>query len=129
MGEMKPTPGPWWTDEYGGLRHGSARENDTVPVEGVALISGSLDSPRVRQARANRDLLLEAGTVFHNTGLSPVQLVEMVKELKEALRDMNAGWDYIRRTHGDLYGVGWDRCEEKASAALAKCEGVGNDRA
>jgi hypothetical protein len=47
-------------------------------------------------------------------------LVERVKELEEALRDMHAGWRYIRRNHGDLYGVGWDRCEEKASAALSK---------
>lgn len=40
--------------------------------------------------------------------------------MREALRDMHAGWRYIREVHGDLYGVGWDRCEEKASAALAK---------
>lgn len=38
--------------------------------------------------------------------------------LREALRDMYAGWKYIRSFHGDLYGVGWDRCDEKARAAL-----------
>ena len=43
-----------------------------------------------------------------------------VKELAEALRDMNAGWKYIRSTHGDLYGVGWDRAQDKADAALSK---------
>ncbi len=41
-----------------------------------------------------------------------------VEELREALRDMLAGWQYIRRAHGDLYGVGWDRAELKALAAL-----------
>lgn len=39
--------------------------------------------------------------------------------LREALRDMNAGWKYIRQSHGDLYGVGWDRAQGKADAALA----------
>jgi len=37
----------------------------------------------------------------------------------EALTDMLAGWRYIREHHGDLYGVGWDRAEHKAAAALA----------
>lgn len=40
--------------------------------------------------------------------------------LREALRDMTSGWRYIRETHGDLYGVGWDRAEEKARAALGE---------
>jgi hypothetical protein len=43
-------------------------------------------------------------------------------ELAEALLDMRGGWRYIREMHGDLYGVGWDRCEESATAALAKYE-------
>lgn len=38
--------------------------------------------------------------------------------LQAALRDMLTGWRYIRETHGDLYGVGWDRAEDKARAAL-----------
>ena len=45
-------------------------------------------------------------------------------ELLHALHDMLAGWQYIRRTHGDLYGVGWDRAENKAVAAIAKAEGT-----
>lgn len=40
--------------------------------------------------------------------------------LLEALEDMLNGWRYIRRSHGDLYGVGWDRAEEKAQAAIDK---------
>lgn len=45
---------------------------------------------------------------------------EDVGELVEALRDMLAGWKYIRRCHGDLYGVGWDRAQQKAEQAIAK---------
>lgn len=37
----------------------------------------------------------------------------------EALEDITAGWKYIRSMHGDLYGVGWDRAQGKAEAALA----------
>jgi hypothetical protein len=45
-----------------------------------------------------------------------------VARLREALRDMLSGWRYIRSVHGDLYGVGWDRCENSAMAALAPVE-------
>lgn len=38
----------------------------------------------------------------------------------EAMRDMLSGWIYIRGTHGDLYGVGWDRAQSKAEAAIAR---------
>ncbi len=41
-----------------------------------------------------------------------------VAALVEALKDALSGWRYIRATHGDLYGVGWDRVEQKACAAL-----------
>jgi hypothetical protein len=39
-------------------------------------------------------------------------------ELSEALKDMHSAWKYIRATLGDLYGVGWDRSQEKAEAAM-----------
>ena len=46
----------------------------------------------------------------------------VIAELLEALKDMHSGWKYIRETHGDLYGVGWDRSQEKAEAAIDKAE-------
>jgi hypothetical protein len=48
------------------------------------------------------------------------QLRAEVEALREALTDMHEGWKYIRRYYGDLHGVGWDRCDEKARAALTK---------
>ena len=42
-----------------------------------------------------------------------------VRELEEALWDMLSGWRYIRGTHGDLHGVGWDRAQQKAEQALS----------
>lgn len=40
----------------------------------------------------------------------------------DALKDIRSGWIYIRQSHGDLYGVGWDRAQEKATAAIAVLE-------
>lgn len=42
---------------------------------------------------------------------------EAMKMALEALEDMNCGWKYIRESHGDLYGVGWDRAQQKADDA------------
>tara|TARA_R110000868_G_scaffold52833_2_gene166405 strand:- start:1720 stop:1980 length:261 start_codon:yes stop_codon:yes gene_type:complete len=50
------------------------------------------------------------------------RLHEVNQELLEALKDMNSGWKYIRHSYGDLYGVGWDRAQGKADAAIAKME-------
>jgi hypothetical protein len=50
-------------------------------------------------------------------------LKAMNAKLLDALKDMHGGWKYIRETHGDLYGVGWDRAQKKAEAAIAKAEG------
>ena len=44
---------------------------------------------------------------------------EQIKAIEDALEDMLSGWKYIRESHGDLYGVGWDRAESKAVKALA----------
>ena len=42
-----------------------------------------------------------------------------IKSLRDALADALAGFRYIRQSHGDLYGVGWDRIEAYR-ALLAK---------
>ena len=40
------------------------------------------------------------------------------RHLEDALLDARSGMKYIRETHGNLYGVGFDRVEEKAVKAL-----------
>ena len=42
--------------------------------------------------------------------------------LLAACKDMLSGWRYIRETHGDLYGVGWDRAQTAAESAIAAAE-------
>jgi GNAT superfamily N-acetyltransferase len=49
------------------------------------------------------------------------------KALEAALKDMRAGWRYIRANHGDLYGVGWDRAEQLADAALSLPASAGEE--
>lgn len=52
------------------------------------------------------------------------RLIAASPDLLEALKDMLSGWRYIRESHGDLYGVGWDRAQEKAENAIAKATGA-----
>ena len=52
--------------------------------------------------------------------LQPVcgEAADEIERLRAAAEDALAGWMYIRRTHGDLYGVGWDRVQTKLAEAL-----------
>ena len=45
-------------------------------------------------------------------------LARKARQLEDALLDARSGMRYIRETHGPLYGVGFDRVEDKAKAAL-----------
>lgn len=44
------------------------------------------------------------------------------RQVLDALNDVYSGLFYIRMTHGELSGVGWDRAIGKAKAAVALCE-------
>lgn len=54
--------------------------------------------------------------------LTAANVQPLPDDVREALTDALAGWRYIRKHHGDLYGVGWDRVEEKLVAAAALLE-------
>jgi aminoglycoside phosphotransferase family enzyme len=62
---------------------------------------------------------LKAGLLSHHD-IYPVK--ELTDEVKEALMDALSGWKYIRKCHGDLYGVGWDRVQDKLEAILRKAQ-------
>lgn len=55
--------------------------------------------------------------------LANAKLIAAAPELLEALQDMLNGWKYIREQHGELYGVGWDRAQDKAEKAISKALG------
>lgn len=104
MSEMKPTPGEWeaWT--------GAAKFGITGPAAAASMVatsairqsgfghfvdlaSSSQECPGIalgdtkERAIANANLIAEAGTVHHETGLTPRQLVERVKELEVVLQE------------------------------------------
>ena len=41
-------------------------------------------------------------------------------ELHRTLCDALSGWRYIREAHGDLYGVGWDRVENRLNTQITQ---------
>lgn len=59
---------------------------------------------------------------LHDEAAAVGIVMQQRADLLEALKDMRNGWRYIRETHGDLYGVGWDRAEDKANAAITRAE-------
>lgn len=121
MGEMKPTPGPWTV----------AGENAAEPdvMSGEYFVATCLGFADQDQALVNARLIAEAGTVFHNTGLSPVQLVEQRDELMAACRKM-VEWEKCEKDYSIGFTERINLCAEAFEmmrAALAKCEGVGNE--
>ena len=113
MGEMKPRL--VWVAEYDD-------DSDYLSVMERLDTQGKYEGVTICRlhGEASADLIAEAGTVFHNTGLSPVQLVEQRDELLAALKEMveffqpNAWGSYDNQR--DALKAAW--------AALAKCEGV-----
>jgi hypothetical protein len=84
MSEAKPTPGPCYAD--GQVVHSDAVSyiaifGEAVPRRGW---SGS-DYATNAHKDANAELFADALNVLTDTGLTPSQLVERVKELEEAL--------------------------------------------
>lgn len=106
MKEFKGTPGPWvWKKSGSYYWLGEELETDSdyaIVDDGSACGEyGKIIYPKTPNAK----------------------LIAAAPELLEALRDMLSGWKYIREQHGDLYGVGWDRAQDKANAAIAKALG------
>lgn len=52
------------------------------------------------------------------------RLIAAAPELLAALEDMLFEWRYILASHGDLYGVGWDRAQFAAESSIAKATGA-----
>ncbi|EMM0835508.1 hypothetical protein RVV06_001498 [Enterobacter ludwigii] len=55
--------------------------------------------------------------------IEDANLIVAAPDLLEALQDMLSGWKHIRAMHGDLYGIGWDRAQDKAQSAISKALG------
>ena len=44
-------------------------------------------------------------------------------EIIDAMKDALSGWNYIRDSHGELYGVGFDRVQNKLEKSLRHFKG------
>ena len=129
MSEMKPTPGPWtfYTEP----------QPNGCPIVGnskglmVAMVAHSVNyQDQKESALSDARLIAEAGTVFHTTGLSPVQLVEQKKELLSALLALDLRLRHcfdLAMDASEVYDSFYQDIVRAAVAgcvALAKCEGV-----
>lgn len=113
---IKPTPGPWIVSPYA--------DGFEVDGPGGICIAQAQQLKPIRkkedhdQRKANARLIAEAGTVAHETGLTPRQLVERVKELEEALNGLLQEVDLAGL--GTAKDFGWPRVTSAARAALSK---------
>lgn len=107
--KLKPTPGPW-KPIFGG-------ESQSIEVwaglERVACTSLSKAISRAKQI-TNARLIAEAGTVFHECGLSLWELLEGYRELRKTLQDLEASYQFLKPAgHSD------SDSQKSARAALA----------
>ena len=104
----KHTEGPWQVETGGyGTEKGFFPDELFVTIDGanMAICSDIIDP--------------ETGEL----SIENARLIAAAPDLLEALEDMLSGWKYIRESHGDLYGVGWDRAQDKATAAITRARG------
>lgn len=89
---IKPTPGPWTVSGLGGPWEQSLKIR--APSWGlVAQIGVNPGMPHWDlPQRANAALIAEAGNVFHETGLTPRQLVEQRDALATALAGLDEAY-------------------------------------
>jgi hypothetical protein len=81
-----------------------------------------------RYSKAHKDVISMCGGIKKDVicdigNEENAHLIAAAPDLLAALEDMLAGWKYIRESHGDIYGVGWDRAQDNAAAAIARARG------
>lgn len=90
--QVKPTSGPWVWNGADAVWNTDGSGSDDRPQIMVADLKTAVLSRYAAESQderhANGKLIAEAGTVYHETGLSPRQLAEQREELLEALRGL-----------------------------------------
>ncbi len=116
---IKPTPGPCWVwivedDDDTSYMTVFERLDTQGRHEGVPIC-------RLQSEHA-AGLIAEAGTLFHETGLSPRQLAERNAELLEALRALRLAREQDKYRSWEKGAPDFNKAEALADAALAKCQ-------
>lgn len=87
----KPTPGPWHVDAIGQIfRDGIGPQPRICFADGPAGKHPWEETPTEEEKAANCALIAEAGTVYHETGLTPRQLLNQL-EASTAANGANCG--------------------------------------
>lgn len=81
MTDAKPSPGPWRSRTYRMCVQVVDDHGEIVTNIGVALYKGGCFNTK----KANAELIAEAGTVYHETGCTPRQLLQQRDEALKAL--------------------------------------------
>ena len=103
------TKGPWTTDVHD---HDEPYQNIQIQAGcGRKICLIDIDDAPVHDYNAEQK--------------SNARLIAAAPDLLAALEDILCGWRYIRQNplHKTIYGVGWDRAQEKAEAAIRKAKG------
>jgi hypothetical protein len=80
------------------------------------------DEAREKAEQQRKEIVRLNGATNHAGG-TPLKIALRERdEAREALSDMLSGWRYIRKTHGDIYGVGWERAQTKAEKVLEEAK-------
>lgn len=112
----KPTPGPWNVFERrpaGYLCGYSVGGDGDVPV--AACNFGDTAN------KANADLICEAGTVYHETSLTPRQLLEEKQRMHRVYRDQERE---IEQLLGKALGYPWYKDDQKNFPGATEEDGV-----
>lgn len=142
MAQSKPTRelGPW---NYAPIRRGflnyATGELSEMKPAGYAITAAEpkmFGGTRILEADISEDhahLIAEAGTVYHETGLTPRQLAEQRAELLAALKECRTsivGYAITNSAqyHEALSSINSElqRIDKRARAAIAKAIGGGN---
>lgn len=118
----KPTPGPWFE-----CREGFSTVYVEARIGGGMLQEVAACGPTQAgqdQQTANARLIAEAGTVYHEYGLTPRELAEQRDAFIAACRKM-IEWDEREKDHSIDFYARMDLCDEAFKlmrAALANTE-------
>lgn len=124
MTQAKPTPGPWLAV---GSRRIEAACQDTLAYVHPQFDNGVSLEEATAVAQANLSLIAEAGTVYHETQLTPRQLLEQRDILMAAIKEL-LSFELADQIEGDIDGAYLHQTHELKAAiynvkeAIAKIE-------
>ncbi|MFG5780241.1 hypothetical protein ACFIQF_24590 [Comamonas sp. J-3] len=89
--KLKPTPGPWQFGEFelypgAGLRFNISQAEGAEYTPHYSDVANTIPGEKRSIQEANARLIAEAGTVHHESGLSPRELLERGKAMESALQ-------------------------------------------